>query len=234
MNKEAFIDWLRGVKYSGRIYTSTPDALAHVHASLSRLDAHLAANWGGIEPAEMPFEALKTYPFQQKVDDDGVFGPLMYYLNRPDLGVYMGQVSARKFFMNKLLIGIFKDMPELVPAMKALGRLRIRMAHELLAAGAAPAGRDDLAEKTDLPLDTILLMVKSCDLCRMTGMGGQALRRSLAMGYDTLAKFRAAEPDKLTADVQAYFVRTGERTNVMIDYASYIYQARSLADEVTW
>jgi hypothetical protein len=233
MDRTAFIEWLKLQKYSGKIFTSRPEALARVHASLDRLEAYLAANWDGVAPRAMSLAALESYPFDLKADDDGILGALCAYLQRPDLSAYMGQVSARKFFMNKTLLVVFKDMPELLPAVKALAKLKIRMASELQTQGATQAGRAEIAQRSGLTNDTLLLLVKCCDLCRMTGMAGQALRRSLAMGYDTLAKFRAATPKELLAVVTAYFERTGDRTNAMIDYTWFIQQANDLEDQIS-
>jgi hypothetical protein len=39
----------------------------------------------------------------------------------------------------------------------------------------------------------------------MTGMAGQALYRSLAMGYDSLAKFRNATPEQIRTDLKKVF-----------------------------
>jgi len=87
-----------------------------------------------------------------------------------------------------------------------------------------------LAEKIDYPYEVVTRMVHCCDLCRMTGMAGQALRRSLAMGYDTLAKYREADPEAVRQALKRYLEDTGERSNTMIDYGWFAAQARQLPD----
>ncbi|MHB1354456.1 MAG: DUF4332 domain-containing protein [Anaerolineae bacterium] len=230
MDRQAFIDWLKQQKYAGKIQAGTPEALARLDACLDRLEVHLNSGWSGIDLAEIPLHALQQFPLDLKANDDGNLGSLFSFLGRDDLVRYMGQVSARKYFMNKTLPVIFKYMPEMLPAIRLLGKLKIRMASELQSQGATPAGRTDIAQRSGLSEETVLLIVKCCDLCRMTGMAGQALRRSLAMGYDTLAKFRATTPEGIRADVAAYLERTGERSNTMIDYAGFIRQAIDLVD----
>ena len=77
-------------------------------------------------------------------------------------------------------------------------------------------------------------MVQCCDLCRMTGMAGKALMRSFAMGYDTLAKFRAAAPERIEAEFSAYLAATGERNNRMIRFSSFVHQANRLEDVIVY
>ncbi|MCJ7738437.1 MAG: hypothetical protein MUQ10_14195, partial [Anaerolineae bacterium] len=65
-----------------------------------------------------------------------------------------------------------------------------------------------------------------------TGMAGQTLRRSVAMGYDTLAKFRAVTPEQAESDFSAYLQATGARTNRMVRYSSFVHQAARLTDVI--
>ena len=76
------------------------------------------------------------------------------------------------------------------------------MASDLLERGATPAGRAQLAKDTGVPEAVLLRMVHCCDLCRMTGMAGKTLKRSLDMGYDTLASLRATTPERIEAEFQ--------------------------------
>ena len=232
MNRQAFIAWLKQQKYAGKIQAGTPEALARLDACLDRLEAYLAARWDSVVLVDTPLPALQQFPFDLVANDDGNLGSLFSYLDRPDLVRYMGQVSALKYFGNKTLDSIFKDMPEMKSSVKALHKGKIQMAAGLHTQGATPTGRAEIARQSGLSEGTVLLMVKCCDLCRMTGMAGQALRRSLAMGYDTLARFRAATPEGIRADLQAYLERTGERSNAMIDYAWFIEQANDLEDQI--
>ena len=93
MDRTAFIEWLKLQKYSGKMYTSRPEALARVHASLDRLEAYLVASWDGVTPQAMSLAALESYPFDLKADDDGVLGALCAYLQRPDLGRRLAEPS---------------------------------------------------------------------------------------------------------------------------------------------
>ena len=52
------------------------------------------------------------------------------------------------------------------------------------------------------------------------------------MGYDTLARFRASTPERIEAEFDAYLSATGERTNRMVKFSSFVWQARKLQDAV--
>jgi hypothetical protein len=106
------------------------------------------------------------------------------------------------------------------------------MGHQLLERGATPEGRAEIAEATGVPADHLLTMVHGCDLSRMTGMAGKTLMRSLAMGYDILAKFRAVTEAQIEADFSAYLQETGQRTNRMVSFSSFVRQANQLEDGV--
>ena len=156
------------------------------------------------------------------------------HLGRRDLTEHLGMVSADKYFRNKQLTGVLKAVDDLKDYAKSLRRADIRMASELLERGATPEGRAQLAEATGVPVEALLRMVQCCDLCRMTGMAGQTLRRARAMGYDTLPKFRASTPEQIEAEFDAYLQATGERTNRMVRFSSFVYQARKLEDVIVY
>jgi hypothetical protein len=144
-------------------------------------------------------------------------------------------LTLDKYFRNKKLPVIFKAMEDLKGYTKVLRTAAgVRMASELLERGATPEGRAELAEATGVPADVLLKMVQACDLCRMTGMAGQTLRRSFAMGYDTLAKLRDSTAEQVEADLSDYLEKSGERTNKMVSFASFVHQAVSLVDVILY
>jgi hypothetical protein len=155
-------------------------------------------------------------------------------LGRNDLLEFLGMVSADKYFRNKKLTVILKAMDNLKDHAKALRKANIRMASELLERGATPEGRAQLVAATGVPAEALLKLVQCCDLCRMTGMAGKTLMRSFAMGYDTLAKFRASTPEQIEAEFSAYLSTRGERTNRMVSFSSFIHQANRLADVIVY
>jgi hypothetical protein len=108
------------------------------------------------------------------------------------------------------------------------------MAAELLERGATPEGRAQLVEATGVPADALLRMVRCCDLCRMTGMVGKTLMRAFDMGYDTLAKFRATTPEQIEAEYNAYLLAHELRSNRMVSFPSFVWQANRLEDVIVY
>ena len=117
---------------------------------------------------------------------------------------------------------------------KSLRKAGVSMVSELLEQGAMQASRAQLVEATGVPADALLQIVQCCDLCRMAGMAGQTLRRARAMGYDTLDKFRAAAPEQIEAQYNTYVKASGERTNRMVSFSSFVHQARKLEDVIVY
>jgi len=233
MDRQLLTEWLKGQPYVGPGFQKREgsEAVNRLNHTLDRFEQYLAQR-GLTSIEQTTLEALKEFDFQDEDDDDGQLRNVFSFLGRSDLLAYIDQVSADKYFRRKTLQTIFKDMDEMGPSIKALHKIRVRMASDLLARGETPAGRQALVDQSGLPYETITRMVHCCDLCRMTGMAGQALRRSLAMGYNTLAKFRSAEPDEVRQAVRNYLAMTGERSNSMIDYGSFVFQARQLPDRI--
>ena len=233
MNRQELIEWLQGQPYVGPGFQKGEgsEAVARLIHALDRFEQYLAQR-GISSIEETTLEALKEFNFHDEDDDDGQLRNVFSFLGRSDLLANIDQVSADKYFRRKTLQTIFKDMDEMTPLVKALHKIRVRMASDLLARGETQAGRQALVDQSGLPYETITRMVHCCDLCRMTGMAGQALRRSLAIGYDTLAKFRLAEPDEVRQAIRNYLAKTGERSNSMLDYGNFVFQARQLPDRI--
>ena len=202
--------------------------------TLERFSTHLTAKSGVAEIEDTTLEALRAYPFDLEGNDDHNLRLVFQLYGRDDLLAHLSMVSADKYFRNKRLRVALKAVDGIAPHVKALGKVKVRMATDLLAQGATKEGRARLAAASGVPEETILRMVECCDLSRMTGMGGKTLARSLAMGYETLAAFRASTPERIRQDLEAYLLARDERTSRMIDYGSFVHQARRLEDVIEY
>jgi len=233
MEKQAFVAWVKEQRYCGKRFKEEEAAQVEcLYRSLNRFCTYLREE-RDIERIEgTTLEALRAFDFNYPENDDEHLGLVFSYLDRRDLAEHMGMVSADKYFRNKKLATVFKAMDDLKGYMPSLRKAGVRMASELLDRGVTPKGRAQLAEETDVPPEALLTMVHCCDLCRMSGMVGKTLRRSLAMGHDTLDTFRSTSPEQIEADFGAYLRASGERTNRMVSFSSFVRQASKLDDVI--
>jgi len=234
LDRQALIEWLKGQPYIGSGYQrEEAEKTYRLFHTLDRFEKHLAV-YGILLVETTTLESLQSFSFCDEDDDDGHLGPIFTYLDRPDLRGFVDQISANKYFRRKMLLAVIKNMGELKPAIKALSNIGINMAADLVAQGDTHDTRKAIAERSGLSCEIVTRMVQCCDLCRMTGMAGQALHRSLAMGYDSLAKFRNATPEQIRTDLKKYLAKTGERSNSMLDFGWFVAQAQQLPDLVQY
>ena len=233
MDKQAFVDWIKEQRYVGKGFKEDEkEMVERLDRALDRFCAYLREAHGITRIEDTTMDALRQFEFDLPANDDQHLRLVFSYLGRSDLTEHLGMVSADKYFRNKKLPTVFRAMEDLKGYVKDLRKANVRMASELLERGATPEGRAQLVEATGVPADALLQMVQCCDLCRMTGMNGQTLRRSFAMGYDTLAKFRASTPDQIEAEYSAYLKESGGRSNRMVSFSSFVRQANRLEDVI--
>jgi hypothetical protein len=233
VDRQELVAWIKEQLHLGKPLTKREEEeVERLYGTLDRFCTYLQAEQDIAHIEDTTLDALRHFQFDLPANDDQHLRSVFSRLGRSDLLEFLGMVSADKYFRNKKLSVALKAMEELKGYVKDLRGAGIRMASELLERGATPQGRAQLAEETGIPPEALLRMVHCCDLCRMTGMAGKTLYRSFAMGYDTLAKFRAATPEQIESEFDAYLSARGERTNRMISFSSFIHQARRLEDVI--
>ncbi len=92
---------------------------------------------------------------------------------------------------------------------KKLEGVGIQNVKQLLEAGSTDEKRRDLSKKTDVPLDSILEMVKLSDLARVPGIKGIRARLYYDAGIDTLDKLADSDPEELRSILVDFVDRTG-------------------------
>ena len=235
MDRQDLIDWIQEQLYVGKRFREQEEEEAErLYRTLDRFCTYLHEAHGIERIEDTTLDALRQFEFNLPENDDQHLRLVFSHLGRADLTEFLGMVSADKYFRNKKLTRVLKAMDDLKGHTKSLRKADIRMASELLERGATPEGRAQLAEAAEVPAEALLKMVQCCDLCRMTGMAGQTLRRSFAMGYDTLDKFRASTPERIEAEFSEYLRTSGERTNRMVSFSSFIYQASRLEEVIVY
>lgn len=235
MANQALIDQIKVQIYAGKSSKERKqEQVERLYGTLDRFYIYLSEKYGIERIEDTTLDALRQFEFDLPANDDQHLRLVFSHLGRTDLLEYLAIVSADKYFRNKKLTAVLKAMDDLKGYAKDLRQVDIRMAFELLERGATPEGRAQLIAATDVPPDALLQMVQCCDLCRMTGMNGQTLRRSFAMGYDTLARFRASTPEQIEAEFSGYLRASGERTNRMVSFSSFVHQANRLEDVIVY
>jgi hypothetical protein len=235
MDRQDLLDWIKEQLYGGKgLQEEEEEGVERLYGTLDRFCAYLHEEHGIERIEDTTLEALRGFQFDLPANDDQHLRLVFSHLGRSDLTEHLSMVSADKYFRSKKLTAILKAMDDLKGYAKDLRVADIRMASELLERGATPGGRARLVEATGVPAEPLLQMVQCCDLCRMTGMNGKTLRRSVAMGYDTLAKFRASTPEGIEAEFSEYLRAHGERSSHMVSFSSFVRQARKLEDVIVY
>lgn len=113
------------------------------------------------------------------------------------------QLIKRKPFELKSLRGA---SPEYV---KKLAAISIKNVEQMLQAGKTQAERQKLSEKTGIPVEAILELVKLSDLSRIFGVKAVRARLYYDAGIDSVEKMAEQNPEKLRACLIEFVERTG-------------------------
>ena len=118
-------------------------------------------------------------------------------------GVLREERIQRKPFALKDFRGV---NPEYIKGLSAVG---IKNVDEMLAQGATPEERQSLAQRTGIPLEGILELVKLSDLARIPGIKSVRARLYVDAGIDSIEKMAQMEPAALRTLVVDFIERTG-------------------------
>jgi Domain of unknown function (DUF4332) len=111
--------------------------------------------------------------------------------------------SARKSFALKDFRGVSKKH------IVALAKKGITNADQMLEIGKTPASRQELSEKTGVPTEAILELVKLSDLSRIEGVKSIRARLYYDAGVDTLEKMAKWNLEELRAHMIEFVEKTG-------------------------
>lgn len=105
---------------------------------------------------------------------------------------------------------LLRDFRGVNPAyIEKLGALGIRNVKEMLEAGRTREVRETLSQKTGIPCETILELVKLSDLARLPGVKGIRARLYYDAGVDTVEKMAKWNPEKLRLMLIDFVEKTG-------------------------
>lgn len=108
--------------------------------------------------------------------------------------------------------------------------------NHLLAKGAAPAGRKELAAKTGLKEEQILKWVNLADLMRVRGVAEEYSELLEAAGVDTVKELKTRRADTLTAKMAEVNAATKKvrRAPTLAEVTKWIEFAKTLDAVVTY
>jgi site-specific recombinase XerD len=111
--------------------------------------------------------------------------------------------DTKKPFALKNLIGINREY------ITKIEKLGISNIDQMLAAGRTKTLRKQLADKTGIPLENIIELVKLSDLSRIRGIKAIRSRLYYDAGIDTIAKMARQDPKKLRQHLIDFVEKTG-------------------------
>lgn len=206
-NERQFREWLRkkGKK---------PHVVDQLNLSVKRFQQYLLEN-GGIELHEADRSDLQRFADAVEAQARGsarklIRGIALYYEmcgNQPLASTARairesGAAQRRRPFKLKGFRGVD---PEHLLKLAGAG---ISDVDQMIVAGGTPMQREALAQEYNIPLSTILDLVKLSDLSRIGGLKGIRARLYVDAGVDTIDKLASWEPEALRSMLVEFVRRT--------------------------
>lgn len=140
-----------------------------------------------------------------------VRGLALYYLfaGNTEMSTLAAEIGEQKRAKRRRVFPL-KEFRRIDPV--AVGKLAaagIVNVEPMLAAGATPAARQQLAAEIGVPTATILELVKLSDLSRLDGLKSVRARLYYDAGADTVEKVAGWEPEALRAMLAEFVVQSG-------------------------
>jgi hypothetical protein len=207
MNQEEFRTFL---KRGGR----SPGAIKRILRYVEEFEDFLSEHCNGKNLGEAELEDLDQFVNElerkPKVSAKGHLWGLAYYFeysSSEEMRHLADQLREQRIVRTPFPLRDFRDVnPDHIEKLAAAG---IRNVNQMLNKGKTHQDRVSLSEKTGVPLDSILELVKLSDLARLPGVKGIRARLYVDAGVDTLEKMAQWDPEKLREMIVAFVERTG-------------------------
>ncbi len=129
------------------------------------------------------------------------------YASNEELRDLAGQLRQQRIKRNPFSLGKFRAVdPGYVERLAAAGIVNVE---QVLEAGRTPTTRQELADRTGIPLAAILEFVKLSDLTRLGAVRSIRARLYYDAGVDTVEKMAEWDPEELRAMLIEFVERTG-------------------------
>ncbi|MHA2429214.1 MAG: DUF4332 domain-containing protein [Candidatus Hermodarchaeia archaeon] len=209
MNEEAFRRFLKRGGRKAHVVDTVIHLVRHFEAYLNKFLSGKTLN-------EATPEDLETYVQWYEQDEEAtanrhLWGIRYYYrfTNNRTMAIRVSELreartsKTRKSFRIRDFRGVNEDY---VGKLEAVG---IRDVEQMRQQGATPTQRADLAEKTGIPEESILVFVRLSDLARLPGVKAIRTRLYYDAGIDTLEKMAKWDPVALRLMLIEFVEKTG-------------------------
>jgi len=119
---------------------------------------------------------------------------------------------------------------------KLLRNIGIDTPAKLLAKGATPSGRQQLAKQTGIEQQRILKWINLCDLCRISGISRRISELLEAAGVDTVKELRNRKAENLAATMRE--VNTKKKLVTQLpsekNIATWVAQAKNIPPMISY
>jgi hypothetical protein len=207
MNDKGFREYL---KRDGR----KPDVIDRVFRLVNRFEQYLLEVKDGINLDQATLQDLHDYVLVvesvPKASAKTHLWAIRYYyayIENEEMAVYTAALREERITRKPFRLRDFRGVdPAYVDALKYAG---IKNVSQMLVAGRTPEQREELAERTGVPLENILELVKLSDLSRIPGVKGIRARLYHDAGVDTIENMAHWEPEKLRTRTIEYIRQSG-------------------------
>ena len=112
----------------------------------------------------------------------------------------------------------------------------IKNTNQMLSSGKTARGRQELSERSGVPLEAVVELVKLSDLARLPGVKGIRARLYYEAGVDTVEKLASFEPQVLLELTAEFVAKTGFEGIPPLpkEVSSTVVNARNLPSVVEW
>lgn len=205
MDEEAFAVFLRR---GGR----SPGAADRIIDYVRGFEEYLADHDVGLDEAEPSqlesyVAAIESVPgASAKLD---LWGIHYYYEFLDDVVMAHTAGSLRRTRVEKTPFPLHKFRGIDADHTDRLSAAGIRFARDLQKDGRTPAARQEIANRTGVPLEAVEELVRLSDLARITGLKGIRARLYLDGGVTSVADLATRDPEELVVELREFVESTG-------------------------
>jgi len=205
MDEDSFRDYLKRLRKSKNAIESMVDI---VHEYESYMDEEGKA----IETAQDEDLEWFVLMIEQELGEKAnrrLWGISTYYefLERSDMAKHAASLRGKRIKHIPFPLAKFRGVEE--EHISGLAKIGIENVEDMIKRGKTPEMREEIAEQSGVPYETILEFVKLSDLTRVGAVRTVRARLYHDSGVDTIEKMAQYDPDSLRSYLQQWIKETG-------------------------